>query len=491
MNARIISAATIAAGIVTAAASAQCGPDLTMRGAKDGDALGKGMAGIGDVNDDGIDDFALGAPRVNHGAQGLIGYIQVYSGADLELLYQFERDAPSGLFGSHIAGIGDIDDDGAGDFLVSATQHEPAGGFIGPGRVHVFSGRDGKELYLYDGPSDELFFGTAISSLGDIDADGYEDFLIHSQHRGIGGSERFARNRIFSGATGELLDTINENKQPHTFLGRTVAPLGDIDGDGHDDFALGASGWDPPGAHEPQVRYGRAIVYSGADLDVIYEYQGTSSQASLGLVLAGVGDVSGDGCPDFALGDLTRAVRLYSGADGEPFGVLDPDVRETPVFLASPAGDFDRDGTPDIVLTYSYDATYGVFTGRSWIFSGRTRDVINVDTGRGAIDFHGIVAAAVGDINDDGFDDVLIHSSDRRSGLVGFYYGGKRRPPDIDGSGRVDAADLWDLLMAWGECRPKTECTADLNDDGVVDDCDLNLLLLAMGRQSDVRLTPR
>jgi len=100
-------------------------------------------------------------------------------------------------------------------------------------------------------------------------------------------------------------------------MGASLANVGDIDGDGFDDVAAGAPGLDGPnGSSTPN--YGRLTVYSGVDGGLIYEYMGSSDWENVGTSVCGMGDVNGDGRDDFAYGSDLNSGMVYvqSGATG-------------------------------------------------------------------------------------------------------------------------------------------------------------------------------
>jgi len=161
--------------------------DAQFAGDTTGDYFGSAVAFIGDYNGDGYDDWAIGGPRTNYGA--LYGLVRIFTGKDdpdnvPTLTIIDEEDMMD--FGFHLEGVGDLDGDGTDDIAIS--KHQKEGGW-----VYVYGGDDlvlvppGSTRTtaalppsrLYKGESNGDIFGSAISS-ADINGDGHTDLLIAS-----------------------------------------------------------------------------------------------------------------------------------------------------------------------------------------------------------------------------------------------------------------------------------------------------------------------
>ncbi|MGH8567369.1 MAG: FG-GAP-like repeat-containing protein, partial [Gammaproteobacteria bacterium] len=144
------------------------------------------VAGIGDVNSDGVPDFLVGAP-IQIVAGIVTGRAFVFNGADASLLRLLDNPNPSGFagFGSALSAAGDVNGDGVPDLLVGAA---------GQGRAFVFNGADASLLLTLTADSSGGF-GEVVAGIGDVDGDGAPDFLVGAPDQSVGG--RFRQGRAF------------------------------------------------------------------------------------------------------------------------------------------------------------------------------------------------------------------------------------------------------------------------------------------------------
>src|SRR5262245_15844627 len=158
---------------------------------------GNSVAAAGDVDGDGVPDVIVGAPSAFDG----FGRARVYSGATGATLRTFASSVQNDQFGFSVAGVGDLDGDGIGDVIVGILQSS-AGGVTAAGRATVFSGATGLPLWSRDGTQPFDFLGSAVARVGDLDGDGVEDPAVGVIYGDNGPAFDAGRVEVLSGATG-------------------------------------------------------------------------------------------------------------------------------------------------------------------------------------------------------------------------------------------------------------------------------------------------
>lgn len=334
---------------------------LHVTGAQPGDGLGTAVAGLGDVDADGVPDLAVGSPGADRaGTDG--GAVDVVFGsraggtADVSALGDrgYAVTAPAGAgAGVAVAPAGDVDGDGRADLLLGAPAWR--GGAIAQGAAFVLRGRLGGQSvaldalpagagWEFDGHPGDLF-GVSVSSAGDVNGDGRPDLVVGApwarpgDKPGAGSAYVLllppdpAVVDVSSGVTaaqGLRIDGVNPNES----TGAEVRGLGDIDGDGSPDVVVTAPFADALGRHEPGVAYviraGKVAAPRGQEPVVVK----TAGLGEAGFRVVGPGDGSwlygasrggdldGDGAPDLLLGAV--AARRDSTASGGAYVVLSP-----------------------------------------------------------------------------------------------------------------------------------------------------------------------
>jgi FG-GAP repeat protein len=357
---------------IGASASGQT-PLVTYPGASAGDRFGRSTAAVGDVDGDGWEDFAVGAP-LNDAAASNAGAVTVRSGRTQQVLHQWTGSSVNDGFGSAIAAAGDIDLDGKGDVLVGASQWVSG---IGAGYAIVFSGATGLPLHTFNGTAGSGF-GHAVAGGGDIDGDTVPDLLVGAPFDSTGATTGGAIY-LFSGASGAPIRS-HVGTTAWAYFGYSVLIHDDVDGDGMSEYAAGHptlqigsplptgvdAFWGATGAPlwsaavaQWNDEYGWALarladttgdgvdeVLAGAPQDpgigcacngkgftrlldgatgaMLYQVNGTGSYTGLGFSLAAAGDVNGNGVEDFAVGQPGTedcgsgmlAVQIREGLDG-------------------------------------------------------------------------------------------------------------------------------------------------------------------------------
>lgn len=254
--------------------------------------------------------------------------------------------------------------------------------------------------HLGDKANDRL--GHSARAAGDVNNDGKTDYVVGAPENGFvfGSGEGFAR--VYDGATGNTLYTF-DGGAADDFTGAAVDGAGDVNNDGFADVIVGA----PFAA----AQNGRAYVYSGQTGALLYTVTGTTSMESLGLAVAGVGDVNGDGRADFAAasyaalggGNQRGVTRVYSGVTGLLIGSINGAVdNDRSGVSIDGLGDLNGDGRSEIVI--------GSYFGGARVFSWNGSSFVSLYTfpATTSDDRFGISVANGGDVDGDLKNDILI-----------------------------------------------------------------------------------
>ncbi|MEZ4359738.1 MAG: hypothetical protein R3B48_06120 [Kofleriaceae bacterium] len=330
---------------------------------------------------------------------------------DVHVLYTLRAEVPGDSFGWVAERLGDLDRDGASDFVVGAPGSNAGGALAG--RAYVYSGRTGALLQTITGQAgDRLGFSTA--GPGDLDRDGRPDYVVG----GLG------RVLALSGRDHHVLFDL---RVPGEAFGYDVGAAGDVNRDGHPDVIVGAIT-----AAVGGVRlFGKVYAVSGKDGQILWTHEGHVAQGLLGTGVSGIDDLDGDGVPEQAVG-ARGAGQAYvlSGRDGTLLRTMAPDPTAGAFgdFFVHDAGDVDRDGRRDILVGDYADNEAGAGAGKAYVYSGRTGDPLWVLQGATAGDGFGI-GRGIGDVNHDHHADLFLASYNSSAGAPSggklYLYSGK------------------------------------------------------------------
>ncbi|MDQ0463370.1 Ca2+-binding RTX toxin-like protein [Caulobacter ginsengisoli] len=467
-----------------------------IQGIQPGDQAGWSVASAGDVNGDGFEDFIIGARTADANYVGNSGAAYVVFGTgggppqytDLTALNGTNGFKLSGVglgdaAGTSVASAGDINGDGYGDVIIGAPNADANGvsnagaGYVLFGHAGAFaanldvSALNGINGFMLSGVAVNDYAGRAVASAGDINGDGYDDLILGAKNADPHGLDSGTSYVVFGHAGGlgaggfganldlSTLDGTNGFKLSGTtasdFAGRSVAAAGDINGDGYGDLLVGAYRADPHGLDSGAgyVVFGHAggLGAGGfaANLDVSaldgtngFKLSGVTHNEVTGFTLASAGDINADGYDDVIIGaplapngtgtgaayvvfgkaggfaanldlstlDGTTGFRLTGGAGGDLAG-----------YSVASAGDVNGDGYGDLIIGASRASPNGTLSGSTYIVFGKAGGYaanINLSglnghdgfkvNGVAAGDNTGFSVASAGDVNHDGFDDVII-----------------------------------------------------------------------------------
>jgi hypothetical protein len=268
-------------------------------------SFGDAVASIPDVNGDGTADFAIGAPGETVNGFVGSGRVYIYSGATGALLRHVSppNDETDQDFGECLAGVADLDGDGRGEILVGSPGADPDFSPNDAGRAYLYSGATGMRLRTLASPTPMAngSFGDDVAAIDDLDGDGRGELIV-----GAPGETAAVVNSgkvyVFSGTTGVLLRTLSSpNPDFGGDFGDCVGAVPDINGDAVADVLVGAPFENPLGA---PADCGRAYAFSGSTGILLRQFQSPGQEVGggFGEAVLGVPDFNGDGRGDVLIG---------------------------------------------------------------------------------------------------------------------------------------------------------------------------------------------
>lgn len=323
-------------------------------------------------------------------------------------------------FGNDVSNAGDVNGDGYADIMVAAIQNDQGGDAAG--KVYIFFGgplRDDIADVEIVGQAAKDYLGFSCSGAGDVNNDGFDDVIIgvyEDDTRGDGAGKAIlllGGNPMDNVADAEFFGEVAGDS-----FGRSVSGAGNVNGDEYADIIIGASGNDQVGfiAGKAYIYYGSASLDNIADVELLAK----AAWDRFGESVSSAGDVNNDGFDDVIVG------AFEAGNAGEAYIFLGAtamdataDLTMTGEFLdddfgssVSTAGDVNNDGFDDVLIGAPVNSENGLSAGKIYVFNGGSpmNNIADVKfKGKLAYGYlgHEHSIAAAGDINNDGFDDII------------------------------------------------------------------------------------
>ncbi len=397
--------------------------------------LGTSVSTAGDVNGDGYSDIIVGAGTYSNG-ETTEGAAFIYHGSatgiNTTAAIRLESNQASAQMGASnsVACAGDVNNDGYSDVIVGAWLYD--NGETNEGVAFVYhgsaSGITGTIATTLEANQAAANFGLAVAGAGDVNGDGYSDVIVGAEDYDSGETDEGVIF-IYHGSGGGINNvavTMAESNQSLSQYGYAVASAGDVNGDGYSDVVVGAYTFDNGETNE-----GATFIYLGSAAGIINAISATlqSDQigAQLGLSVSGAGDINGDGYSDVIAGaNLYDNVETSEGAAFVYFG-SSSGTNTTATILESnqanaqmgrgvgAAGDVNGDGYSDVIVGANFYMNVQSGEGAAFVFHGspsgiNTTAAATVESNQAGA-YMGVSVASAGDVNGDGYSDVIVGAS--------------------------------------------------------------------------------
>ena len=416
--------------------------DMAVQGDATNDRAGLSISGAGDFNGDGFADFIIGAKYndvggtdsgsayVIYGHAGALGSIDLSNLSPSQGL-RIQGDAPGDLAGMSVSGAGDVNGDGFADVVVGGDRLVGQFGYGDTPLAYVVFGRSAQsgtidltglspaDGFKITGPFESSYyrFGTvSVSKAGDVNGDGFDDIIIGTQYGAPGHTYTGAAYVVFGKAGGFTDINLGTLGADQGFVirgaatgdeaGASVSAAGDINGDGFADIIIGAPGSDLGGTNAggAYVVFGKAGGFGTITLSDLapptgFVIMGDAPNDRAGSSVSSAGDVNGDGYDDLIIGaplndsggaDAGAAYVIFGKPGG--FGTIDLSnlgsagfkiqgdaAGDEAGYSVAGAGDVNHDGYADVIIGAISNDTGRMDAGRAYVIFGKAAGFGTVD----------------------------------------------------------------------------------------------------------------
>ncbi|MFA6195005.1 MAG: integrin alpha [Patescibacteria group bacterium] len=335
--------------------------------------------------------------------------------------------------------------------------------------------------------------GNDVQPAGDVNNDGYADFLVGSLYNNTAAAAAYLIYGSADELSGASLSTAVKfsGEASYDWAGSKLTSAGDVNNDGYDDILIGADGNDPANAGAAYLIYGQAGLLTSASLTTAVKFSGTEDGELAGCDVASAGDVNADGYDDILVGAFNNgpmnagaAYLIYGQASLLTSASLSTGVQFTGEgdfdfagYAVSSAGDVNNDGYDDFLIGAYENSDIYTEAGATYLIYGQAVHLINASlstavqfSGEADEDYSGMAVSAAGDVNHDGYADFLIgaasnNSSFSDSGAAYLIYG----QADIFIDSSLSTAVKFSGEETSGNAGISLSGAGDVNNDGYDD----------------------
>ena len=386
---------------VASLAKGQTEVQRVISGPGGGDGCGAAFAGLGDVNDDGHDDYAVGCPDALAG----VGRVRLVSGASGGNIWHVAGPVAARSYGAALARIRDVNADGIDELAVGAPDTDFFG--VNAGAAYVVNGATGVVLRTIGGAAAGDRFGFSVAGFrmaGQANPMVAASSPYKSSERG-----GFA---VYDAVTGALWANYT-GISVGDHAGWSIAHAGDWNGDGFSDVVFGLPDRINPSGGIGEVRVQSIALGAFYTLSILWP---NSADSGFGTSVDGNGNLNGDEFSDIVVGAPRNPVagsadgglvRTYTGPFGDSWSAVQGPAQTRTGTAVAFVGDVDGDGISDFASGAPSQAIAGAPPARVRFRSGNSNLEIGLISDASGTPGLGSAVAAAGDANRDGFPDLV------------------------------------------------------------------------------------